>query len=469
MKLLNFKDALKLNLEDVKKYYKDFVNPNQTSILSQFPFNKELFVYAEGMYIFTETNKKILDFTGGIGVLGLGHNNKKIIETRLNFQKEKLIEIHKIYFSKYLAALSYNLATLMPGDLNKTFLCNSGAEAVEGALKISYKYYKGTKKNIIYSDRSYHGKLIGSGSISGSYKQNLFPRLQNTQSFVFNDISNLEKILEDNSKNGETCCVVLETYSASTLEDLSDSFVNKLKELKKKYNFLIIADEVFMGFYKSKNIFHFLKYKDFIPDIVTISKSFGGGKSSISAYVCKDTYYKSVYGNLSDAFLHTTTYNGFGEECATAVEATSIFGSEEYKEKAKFISDYTLKKMQDLVNKNSKIVSHVKGTGILNGIFFDSNISKITEVLDLTNINFIKDRSSFAKKLYALAVSFELFEKYNILTYINETGKSNHLVLGIPLIAEKDQIDYFFISLNKILSKGLNFKMLKIVLNFLKS
>ena len=55
-----------------------------------------------------------------------------------------------IYFSKYLAALSYNLATLMPGDLNKTFLCNSGAEAVEGALKISYKYYKGTQKNIIY-------------------------------------------------------------------------------------------------------------------------------------------------------------------------------------------------------------------------------------------------------------------------------------------------------------------------------
>jgi len=71
MKLLNFEETLKLNIDEVKSFYKDYINPNQTSILSQFPFNKELFTHAEGVYLFTETNKKILDFTGGIGVLGL--------------------------------------------------------------------------------------------------------------------------------------------------------------------------------------------------------------------------------------------------------------------------------------------------------------------------------------------------------------------------------------------------------------
>jgi len=469
MKLFNFEEALKLNIDEVKNLYKDYINPNQASILSQFPFNKELFARAEGVYLFTETNKKILDFTGGIGVLGLGHNNKNILETRIKFQKEKYIEIHKIYFSKYLAALSHNLAKLMPGDLDKTFLCNSGAEAVEGAIKIAYKFYKGKKKKIIYSDRSYHGKLIGSGSISGSYKKDLFPKLQNTQSFIFDDLDSLKIALEKNSQNGETCCVVIEAFSASTLEKLSDQFVNGLINLKKKYNFLIIADEVFMGFYKSKNIFYFLKYKDFIPDVVTISKSFGGGKSSISAYICKNEYYKKVYGNLSDAFLHTTTYNGFGEECATAIEATYLFGSEEIKNNAKFISEYTSKKMNDLREKNPGIISEVKGTGILNGIFFNTTVSKVSEFFDFTKIDFITDRAAFAKKLYALAVSFELYEKYDILTYINETGKSNHLVVGIPLIAKKEQIDYFFSSIDKILAEGLNLKMLGIILNFLKS
>ena len=166
-KLLNVSDAEKLTIEEITKYTSDFVNPNQSSIYSKLPWGKDLFTHAEGMYMYTKNRKKILDFTGGLGVLNIGHNHHKILETRIKFQKNKRMEVHKLVFSPYLAALCKNLSNIFPGDLNKTFICNSGAEAIEGALKLAFKSFKEKRKYVLHSDISYHGRLIASGSISG--------------------------------------------------------------------------------------------------------------------------------------------------------------------------------------------------------------------------------------------------------------------------------------------------------------
>ena len=98
------------------------------------------------------------------------------------------MEVHKLFFSQYLAALSYNIAQMLPGDLNRSFFPNSGAEAVEGAIKLAYKFYNGARKNIIHSDISFHGKTIGASSISGSKEINFdYQKLPNVEKFIFND------------------------------------------------------------------------------------------------------------------------------------------------------------------------------------------------------------------------------------------------------------------------------------------
>ena len=467
-KLYNYLDAIKLKKKTVLDKYSLFSNSSQQKIFNQFPFNKSLFEKAKGIYLYKK-NKKIIDFTGGFGVLGLGHNNRDIIKARIDFQKSLFIEVNKIYYTKFFAALSHNLSQLFPQYLNKSFFCNSGAEAVEGALKTAYKYYNGKNKFILHSNRSYHGKLIASGTISASYKSYLFPQIKNTVPFEFNNINslekNLKKIIKDKNK---TCCVIVETFSASTLEELTDDFITNLEKLKKKYNFLIIVDEVFSGFYKSRNIFHFMKYKNFVPDLVTISKSLGGGKSSISAFICKENIFKNVYEKFNDTFLHTTTYNGFGEECATAVQATYLFGSTKYQKKAIYLSDYVLKKSREFCERNSNLVLEFKGTGLLNGFFFKTPFDLIIKIMRRVKIGFIEDKITLLKKIYSLAVSFELYNKHKILTYVNETGRSNHLVLAIPLIAQKKHIDYFFKSLERVLKKSLNRQILSIIINFLR-
>ena len=174
--------------------------------------------------------KKILDFTGGQGVLGLGHNHPRIINARINFQKEKRIEVHKIIFSKYMGALAASLASLLPSKLNKSFFLNSGAEAVEAAIKVCFRSFNGNKKNILYSNKSYHGKLIGTpGQFQDPIQQTIkLPTMENCYSFKFNDHEDLEKKINEYESRGGVYAVIFEPYSASLLESCSETFCTKI-------------------------------------------------------------------------------------------------------------------------------------------------------------------------------------------------------------------------------------------------
>ena len=470
-KVYTIDQARKLSIEEVHELYNKFINPNQTKIFSSLTFGKETFEKAEGVNIYTSSGKKILDFTGGLGVLGLGHNHPRILKARIDYQKEKKIEVHKIFFSKYLAALSSSISALLPDNLTKSFFLNSGAEAVEAAIKISFKSYNGNKKNILFSNKSYHGKLIGSGSISGSYKQNnQFPEMNNCYAFNFNDENDLEnKIKELSNDKGGVYAVIIEPFSASLLRPNSNEFIEKLFYLKNKFDFRIIFDEVFTGFFKSKKMFYFQNYENVSPDIICLSKTLGGGKSSISCLVIDEDLYNLAYGKLNDTFLHTTTYNGFGEESITALEALNILSEKNFADRVYEISDFLTFKLNELKEKHFDKIEEIKGTGLLNGIIFKSYLSKISSLVNNIPLNLIRDKAFFLKKITATAISSELYEKYGILTSINDSTNSNHLNVSPSLIIKNEEIEYFFSSLSKILDSNLDLKSIGLILNFVKS
>ena len=122
------------------------------------------------------------------------HNHPRILSARRNFNKMKRMEVHKTFFSPYLAALSHNVAELLPGDLNISYFPNSGGEAVEGALKMAYKFHNGNRKFVLHSDISFHGKLLGAASLTGSPELDFkFPQIPNVESFEYNNINSLKK------------------------------------------------------------------------------------------------------------------------------------------------------------------------------------------------------------------------------------------------------------------------------------
>ena len=217
-------------------------------------------------------------------------------------------------------------------------------------------------------------------------------------------------------------------------------------------------------------MFYFQNFKDEnVPDIICLSKTLGGGKSSISCLVVDDDVYKKAYSKLGETFLHTTTYNGFAEESVTALEALNIMADEQFKNDVEKLSDLLNLKLQKLNEKHNDKIAEVKGTGILNGIVFKSIYSKLAKLIELVPLEIIKDKAFFLQKITATAISFELYEKYNILTTVNDSANSNHLWISPSLVVDEKDVNYFFESLDKVLENGVSLKTIEIILNFIKS
>ena len=454
-KLYTVDDCEKLTNQQVRELYKKHVNPAIEHLLGAFHLGEELIDHAEGVWLYARSGEKILDVTGGIGVLSHGHNNPRILNSRLNFQKQKRMEVHKTIFSPYVAALSHNIAELLPEDLDYSFFCNSGAEAVEGAIKLAYKYHDGKRKIILHSDISFHGKLLGSGTITASHEVRYkFPRISNTVQFEFNNIDSIIKNIDEyrnESGKSDIYAIIVEPFSASYLRASDSKFLKQLKKICNDNDIVLIFDEVYTGWYKTGNLFNFLD-SGIIPDILTTSKSLGGGKASISAYVSRGSILKKAYGSIRDATLHTTTYNGFGEECITAIEAINITQEEDFKNKSLKIEKIVNERCKKLMTKHKNQVNECKGKGSLHGIFLktDTGFGKILNMLPL----YLTKDKKFLPKLMAAAVSDWLFKNYKIYVLFSTT-ENVALLFAPSLIIDEKEIHYFFDSLESAFEKGI--------------
>ncbi|MCX5705916.1 MAG: aminotransferase class III-fold pyridoxal phosphate-dependent enzyme, partial [Candidatus Omnitrophica bacterium] len=151
-------DVEDLSVKHRVKLTQEYVNPGMAKLFGILGFDRVRAVSAEGMYIVLDDGRHILDMTAGNCVLGLGHNHPRILKARGKVANEKRLEICKSFLSPYVAALSSNMAALLPKDLQYSFFCGSGAESVEGALKLAQKHHGKDRCGIVYTDHSFHGK-----------------------------------------------------------------------------------------------------------------------------------------------------------------------------------------------------------------------------------------------------------------------------------------------------------------------
>ncbi len=417
-KFITVEEAKHLSMKDVHQMYEKYVSKSQVNFFKNFSFGNDLIIKADGSYLYTE-NKKIFDLTGGIGVLNHGHNNSKILEQRIKYQKEKKMEVHKLFFSQYLAALSHNIAQMLPGDLNRSFFPNSGAEAIEGAIKLAYKYHQGKRKIILHSDISFHGKTIAAASISGSKEINFeYQKINGTEKFIFNDFEDLNNKVYSLKKQHKECyAIIVEPLSASTLKKSEEEFLKKTRELCFKENIILIYDEIYSGWCKTGQLFNFYS-SNTIPDILVYAKSFGGGKASISGYTARDEIMKNAYDNPDDFNLQSSTYNGFGEECITAIEALNIIIENNYEKK----SLENGKKIRNILKKLQKefpdIVDEIRGSGSFQGFTlknpFNTKIENL--ITNLIPIRTYREKNFFKKLLCASIINY-LYHNKNTLTF----------------------------------------------------
>ena len=331
-----------------------------------------IFTHGKGTYIYDDKGNEYLDFVSGISVNCLGHASP-VITKALTEQSEKLVHISNLYYSEPQLKLAEKLTE--NSKMERVFFTNSGTEAIELAIKIARKYGNNLsydkngekileKTEIIYMTNSFHGRSTGALAITGQpkYQKPFEPLMKNVTECKFNDVEDLK-----NKVNENTAAIILEPVQGeSGLESATPEFIEVIKKLSKKYNALVIFDEIQCGMGRMGKLFAYENF-ELVPDVVTIAKSLGGGVP-IGACLTK--------GKANDVLVpgdHGSTYGGNPLVCAVANAVLHELIDNKLIEKNVIeMGKYSAEKLENLKNKFSEI-TEIRGKGLLLGIKFDEN------------------------------------------------------------------------------------------------
>ncbi|SHI93975.1 Acetylornithine/succinyldiaminopimelate/putrescine aminotransferase [Cruoricaptor ignavus] len=257
---------------------------------------------AEGSYIYGKDGGRYLDFVAGVSANTLGHSHPKIINA-IKSQAERYL--HTMVYGEYAmekpVALCRLLAESTPAPLEVTYLVNSGAEAIDGALKLA-KRFTGREEIIAYKD-AYHGNTQGALSVAGNevHKREFRPLLPMVNFIEFNKLSDLQHITE------KTACVIVETIQGAAGFILpEENYFRKLKQRCEEVGALLILDEIQPGFGRTGRLFAFEHY-GIVPDILVMGKGMGGGVP-VGAFMSSAEIMQSL--SHSPKLGHITTFGG---------------------------------------------------------------------------------------------------------------------------------------------------------------
>lgn len=284
-------------------------------------------VKAEGCELIDASGKRYLDLIGGISVANVGHRHPQVIEA---IKKQLDDYMHIMVYGEFVQSPQVHYATLLtehlPTNLNSVYFTNSGAEAVEGAMKLA-KRVTG-RMEIVAFKNSYHGSTQGALSIIGDeYWRNAFrPLLPGIQHLNYNSFEDLDFITE------QTACVIAETIQAEAgMIAPQTDWLQALQNKCKQTGTLFILDEIQAGFGRTGRLWGF-QYFDVVPDILLLGKALGGGMP-LGAFIAN----KNLMNHLTDnpVLGHITTFGGHPVCCAAGMTAMNVLLKNDFHVKEK--------------------------------------------------------------------------------------------------------------------------------------
>ena len=322
-------------------------------------------VRGEGVYAYDQLGNRYLDATSGQGVAALGHCHPAIIDA-ISKQAATLITCHESFYNDRRAALYELLASVMPADLNRFFLCNSGAEANEGALKVA-KLLTG-RDGIVAAKRSFHGRTTGALSLTWTqkYRKPFQEWLPTVDYVAFNDRDAAALAITD-----ATAAVVVEAIQGEGgVHPADDKYLRALRERCDQTGAMLIIDEVQTGFGRTGKWFGF-EHAGIVPDIISVGKAIAGGIPM--GAVC----WREAHGPIGRA-THGSTFGGNPLACAAAIAAIATIRDEGLVEKTGVNGDCLIEELNAL---NLSGVRQVRGRGLMIGLELRGRVTPVLKAL----------------------------------------------------------------------------------------
>lgn len=332
------------------------------SLFNVYPLFDITPVSAKDVFVFDENHIEYLDLYGGHAVISIGHAHPKYVSAISN-QLQKLGFYSNAVQNPLQVKLADKLQTLSDCKDYQLFLCNSGAEANENALKLAS--FHNNKRKVLAFKNAFHGRTSAAVAVTDNPKIIAPINAQHQVDFV--ELGNLNAV-ETILKQQQTCAVIIECIQGvGGLDQSSTAFYQGLEKLCKQYDTILIADEVQSGFGRTGDFFAFQKH-NISPDIISMAKGMGNG-FPIGGILIHPSI-KASFGLLG------TTFGGNHLACAAALSVLEVLKEEQLMQNAKLIETYFLDE-----TKNLPKLKAIKGRGLMLGLEFDFPISELRKKL----------------------------------------------------------------------------------------
>ena len=341
---------------------KEYIEQAEKDLLHTYNRYPIVFDRGEDVYLYDLEGKKYLDFAAGIAVFALGYGNREYNDA-LKGQIDKLIHTSNYYYN--VPALEASKKLKAVSGMDRVFFTNSGAEAIEGAVKAArkYAYLKDgrTDHEIIAMEHSFHGRTMGALSVTGNpkYREAFEPMIGNIRFAVLNDFESVAAQVTD-----KTCAILLETVQGEGgIFPVRKEFLEQVKELCEKRDILLILDEIQCGMGRCGTFFAWQRY-GIKPDIMTTAKALGCGVP-VGAFLMTE----KVGAASLTAGDHGTTYGGNPLACAAVSKVLDLFDRNHIIEHVEKVGNYLEQELDKLAEEFDCIETR-RGVGLMQGLVF---------------------------------------------------------------------------------------------------
>lgn len=414
--IVTLEDALELSQAESLSLYRSHVNPGLCTLLAIVGFDRR-FVAAHGAVVIDDRGAEYLDFLGGYGALNFGHNHPEIVQAvRL---VEEMPNILQAAIGPLVGPLGASLAAIAPGDLNRSFFCSSGTEAVEGALKLA-RISTG-RSDFAYAEGSFHGKTFGALSVTGrkKYQDPFRPLLPGCHIVPYGDVEALEEVL---SHHKCAAFIVEPVQGEGGIIVPPDGYLRAAVDSCHAHGALLIADEIQTGLGRTGDTFA-VSRDQAVPDIMTTAKSLGGGVMPLGAYTATDAVWEAGYGSSDTCLLHTSTFGGNTRAMAAGLKAIEVLVRDNLAAEA-LEKGERLKAGLMRVCETTGLVKEVRGRGLMVGVeFYEPRVAK-----------------KLSREYLAASIGALLLHDHGIITAYT-LNNPNVIRFEPPLIVTDEQVD----------------------------
>jgi len=346
-----------------------YIDEAEKALLHTYNRYQVVFDKGEGVYLYDLDGKKYLDFVSGIAVFALGYHNEEYNDA-LKSQIDKIIHTSNYYYNVPAIEAAKKLKEI--SGMDRVFFTNSGAEAVEGAIKTARKYAfrkdGRTDHEIIAMNHSFHGRTMGALSVTGNphYREAFEPMIGNIRFAGLNDFDSVLAQVTD-----KTCAILFETVQGEGgVYPASEKFMRQVRALCDERDILMMLDEIQCGMGRTGTMYAWQRY-GIRPDVMATAKGLGCGVP-VGAFLMTEKV-----GTASlEAGDHGTTYGGNPLACAAVLKVIELFEKQDVPGNANRVGAYLEKRLNEIAGEFSCVLER-RGVGLLQGLVFDRPVGDI--------------------------------------------------------------------------------------------